>query len=219
MWLCTVYAQAESPTGLDGYIWLDVNDEPSAIPGPRDDPGMDALGECHQPGEGRARDCRGGEARTRARGHSIPRCVSDSRRDRTEVSAAGYRAGRGRSTGMPRSSRVRPTQLSELLGIGRVPPVVERSDRWAERYGADLDGRHPSRGRADPRRPAASARRIEVECSRSRSCIVFDNLICQLRPQPGEPADRPQLEYLVHRSHPRLQTVIDTHLSRQADSL
>ena len=128
MMLCvqTQTALAESPTGLDGYVWLDVNDEPlpfqdhatiqemmraarvvSRKKVGRGIAGVEKLVLEHEDIQFRAafRHVDITVRKTAPQGIDQPR---KKYRDAAIFESAAY-------------------ELSELLGIGRVPPVVERS--------------------------------------------------------------------------------------------
>ena len=119
------YAHAESPTGLDGYVWLDVNDEPlpfqdhatiremmrsarvvSRKKVGRGIAGVEKLVLEHETIQFHAA-FRSVDVTVRK---SAPQGIEQPRkkyRDAAIFESAAY-------------------ELSELLGIGRVPPVVER---------------------------------------------------------------------------------------------
>jgi len=192
MMLClqTQTAHAQSPTGIDGYIWLDVNDQPlpfqdhatiqewmrsadviSREKVERGIAGVEKLVLEHQG----------------IRFHAVFRDVDIS------VRKAAPR-GVERSTKKYRDAAIFESaayELSELLGIGRVPPVVER------RVGAEsgtvqiwMEGTQPEVVliQGDQLHPPDTVRWKQQK----QIMYVFDNLICN--------SDRNQGNLLIDRS-------------------
>jgi hypothetical protein len=192
MMLCvpTRTAHAESPVGLDGYLWLDVNDEPlpfqdhatirevmrsanviSREKVGRGIAGVEKLVLEHEGIQFHA-SFRSVDVTVRK---AAARCVerpTKKYRDAAIFESAAY-------------------ELGELLGIGRVPPVVER------RVGADsgtvqiwMEGTRPEVVliQGDQLRPPDRLRWNQQK----QIMYVFDNLICN--------SDRNQGNLLIDRS-------------------
>jgi hypothetical protein len=120
------YATAETPTGIDGYIWLDVNDEPLPF-------------QDHATIQEWMRSANVISRETVGRGVAgVEKLVLEHEGIQLHAAFRSIDV----SVRVPPASGVRKTamkyrdaaifesaayQLSELLGIGRVPPVVERS--------------------------------------------------------------------------------------------
>jgi hypothetical protein len=120
------FAHAESPTGLDGYIWLDVNDEP--LPFQDDATIQDWM--------------RSANVISREK---VERGIADVEKlvlehERMQIHAAfrhvdiTVRKSAPQGIEQPRKKyrdaaifESAAYAISELLGLGRVPPVVERS--------------------------------------------------------------------------------------------
>ncbi len=120
------YAHSESPTGIDGYIWLDVNDEPLPF-------------QDHATIQEWMRSANVISRESVGRGVAgVEKLVLEHEGIRLHAAFRSIDV----SLRVPPASGVRKTtmkyrdaaifesaayELSELLGIGRVPPVVERS--------------------------------------------------------------------------------------------
>lgn len=183
------FAYAELPTGIDGYIWRDVNDDPLPL---QDHPtiqewmrsanvisresvergvaGVEKLGLEH---EG-------------IRFHAAFRSVDVTVR---KVAPRGV----GRSTKKYRDAAIFESaayELSELLGIGRVPPVVERRiDDLNGTVQIWMEGTRPEVVliQGNQLRPPDPVRWNQQK----QIMIVFDNLICN--------SDRNQGNLLIDR--------------------
>ena len=119
-------AHAESPTGLDGYVWLDANDEPLPFQEHttiRENMRLARVLSREKIGRGVA----GAEKLVLEYGnirfHAAFRSVDVTARKAAPLGIARPRK-KYRDAAIFESAAY---ELSELLGIGRVPPVVERS--------------------------------------------------------------------------------------------
>ena len=182
-------AHAESPTGIDGYIWLDVNDEPlpyqdhatiqewlrSANVISREKVGRGIAGV-----EKLVLEYEG------IRFHAAFRSVD------VTVRKAAPR-GVERSTKKYRDAAIFESaayELSELLGIGRVPPVVERSiDGQNGTVQIWMEGTRPEvvLKQEDQLHPPDISRWKQQK----QIMYVFDNLVCN--------SDRNQGNLLIDR--------------------
>ncbi len=186
---CARFSHAESPAGIDGYIWLDVNYEPlpfqdhatiqewlrsaNVISREKVERGVAEVEKLVLEHEG-------------IQFHAAFRSVD------VTVRKAAPR-GVGRSTKKYRDAAIFESaayELSELLGIGRVPPVVER------RVGTEngtvqiwMEGTHPEVVliQGDQLRPPDRLRWNQQK----QIMFVFDNLICN--------SDRNQGNLLIDR--------------------
>ncbi len=170
------YAHSESPTGIDGYIWLDVNDDPLPL---QDHPTIQEWMRSAKviSREKVERGIAGVEKlvleHEGIRFHAAFRSVD------VTVRKAAPR-GVERWTKKYRDAAIFESaayEISELLGIGRVPPVVER------RVGADsgtvqiwMEGTQPEvvLNQEDQLLPPDVLRWKQQK----QIMYVFDNLIC-----------------------------------------
>ena len=184
------FAHAESPTGMDGYIWLDVNDEPLPF-------------QDHATIQEWMRSANVISRETVGRGVAgVEKLVLEHEGIRIHAAFRSVdvtvrkTAPRGveRSTKKYRDAAIFESaayELSELLGIGRVPPVVER------RVGAEsgtvqiwMEQTRPEVVliQGDQLRPPDRLRWNQQK----QIMFVFDNLICN--------SDRNQGNLLIDRS-------------------
>jgi len=184
------YAHAQSPTGIDGYIWLDANDQPLPF-------------QDHATIQNWMRSARVVSREKVGRGIAgVEKIVLEHEGIRFHAAfrdvdiTVRKSAPRGveRSTKKYRDAAIFESaayELSELLGIGRVPAVVER------RVGAEsgtvqiwMEGTRPEVVliQGDQLRPPDRARWKQQK----QIMYVFDNLICN--------SDRNQGNILIDRS-------------------
>lgn len=184
------FAFAESPTGLDGYIWLDVNDEPlpfqddatiqdwmrsaNVISREKVERGIADVEKLVLEHEGMQIHAAFRHVDITVR-KSAPQGIQQPRkkyRDAAIFESAAY-------------------VISELLGIGRVPPVVERSvDGQKGTVQIWMEGIRPEDVliQSDQLHPPGALRWVQQK----QIMYVFDNLIAN--------SDRNQGNLLIDRS-------------------
>ena len=182
-------AHAQSPTGLDGYLWLDVNDEPL--------PSQD-----HATIREMMRSARVVSREKVGRGIAgVEKLVLEHEGIRFHAAFRSVdvtvrkTAPRGveRSTKKYRDAAIFESaayEISELLGIGRVPPVVERRiDDLNGTVQIWMEGTRPEVVliQENQLRPPDPVRWNQQK----RIMFVFDNLICN--------SDRNQGNLLIDR--------------------
>jgi len=186
---CERLAQAETPTGIDGYIWLDVNDE--SLPFQDHATIQEWLRSANV--ISREKVERGvAEVEKLVLEHEGIQFHAAFRTVDVTVRKAAPR-GVGRSTKKYRDAAIFESaayELSELLGIGRVPPVVERRiDDLNGTVQIWMEGTHPEVVliQGDQLRPPDRLRWNQQK----QIMFVFDNLICN--------SDRNQGNLLIDR--------------------
>jgi hypothetical protein len=182
--------RAESPTGLNGYIWLDVNDDPLPFQDHatiREVMRSARVVSREKVGRGIAGVEKLVLEHDDIRFHAAFRSVDVTKR-KTEQRGIRNPRKKYRDAAIFESAAY---ELSELLGIGRVPPVVERRiDELAGTVQIWMEGTRPEVVLIQGNQLRSPDR---VRWNQQKQIMyVFDNLICN--------SDRNQGNILIDRS-------------------